>query len=844
MTPLRVLMLQVGVIAACGNLLAAVTVFSGAKDRAAGKALGVLLVLLLMWSLASPLQSIAEFRESYPQTIEFLLLAFFLIPSAVLHTACAWSGREGCGVARGLVLAAYVVGGGISVAQGLGYVELGPVVDRAWGGMRLAHNGVFVVHGVFLLGCIVLGGWWCARAALFATEEREKLRALGWLLLMGTFLPLAVTNYLAVHGIPIVGAGVFGNVLFLIVLGFLFWGWEVLEVERALLQRAGWVAFALVLGWAAVDVTMLGIWGQAADMRWLGVQLLVGVGGVVPFAAYASIHHRRLQHLRLSAAATVSAAPASCQERARAGDAEAASALVGGARRKPAEQICAWLGCQGYAVYRKGAGGRRYVLAGRVGAAARGLPSKIRSPRDLQAYCKRHRSLEEEEAAEGRQPVASLRADVQWMGPGCWVWKYPSVRGQELVLFFTGLKGDTSRVIALKDGLEVFLKTVSPPQAHLPHPKERSDQARANPAGARCGADVAALSAEPPGVPEQEADVWKDPQEAARLKALFPEIVGESPALLRALWQAERLAKGSMPVVLHGETGVGKDLFAKAIHRLSGRKGNFVAFNCGALPQEMAEDTFFGHVAGAFTGAIGPNRGLFVEADGGTLFLDEVDSLPLVIQVKLLRTLDDGLVLPVGAVKPVPVDVRIVVASHRPLAELVEEGAFRADLFFRVAGAAVRIPALREREGDLDRLAQHFLEQLSPSECGGMPPTSFTERALERLRAYHWPGNVRELAAVVRKAGSLARGRQIRWDELQLAFEKTHAKGRDVVRAAAEHFLQKKTSLLQALKELKRELALYALESAQGDVVAAARQLGMRTYNFARLLRSLGIDPK
>ena len=215
-----------------------------------------------------------------------------------------------------------------------------------------------------------------------------------------------------------------------------------------------------------------------------------------------------------------------------------------------------------------------------------------------------------------------------------------------------------------------------------------------------------------------------------------------------------------MPVLITGASGTGKELFARHLHARSRRAERaFVAVNCGALAPALLESTLFGHKKGAFTGAVGDARGLFVEADGGTIFLDEIGDMEPALQVKLLRVLEAGEILPVGASKPQHVDVRLVSATHRPLAEMVAARSFRDDLYWRIRGIEVALPSLSDRIGDLPVLAQHFLNQARALVPGaGMPRLS--DEALRRLEAHVWPGNLRELRHEMQRALVMAAGRE------------------------------------------------------------------------------------
>ncbi len=233
-----------------------------------------------------------------------------------------------------------------------------------------------------------------------------------------------------------------------------------------------------------------------------------------------------------------------------------------------------------------------------------------------------------------------------------------------------------------------------------------------------------------------------------------PAILGRSPALLAAVEAARRVAPTTASVLIRGESGTGKELFAKLIHAESGRPGAFVAVNCAALPENLIESVLFGHRRGAFTGATEHSAGLVVAADGGTLFLDEVGELPAVVQAKLLRVLQERRVLPVGESRERPVDLRVVAASHKGLAELVAQGAFREDLYFRLVRFELDLPPLRVRGRDVVLIARHLLAQ----GVEGLPTKGLARTAEPVLVGHPWAGNVRELENVLFRAALHARG--------------------------------------------------------------------------------------
>jgi len=243
-------------------------------------------------------------------------------------------------------------------------------------------------------------------------------------------------------------------------------------------------------------------------------------------------------------------------------------------------------------------------------------------------------------------------------------------------------------------------------------------------------------------------------------------LVGQSEAMAELLRQVRRVAPAKTTVLLEGESGTGKELVARALHDLSPRAGlPFVAVNCGAMPAELMESELFGHVKGAFTDASRDKRGLAAEADGGTLFLDEIGELPLLLQVKLLRFLQDEEIRRVGDTRSQKVDVRVVAASARDLSVAVARSEFRQDLLYRLDVVRLRLPPLRERQGDIPVLARHFLERFARMRPGP-PLRGLSAEALEALAAYRWPGNVRELEHAVERAVILAEGPELREEDL------------------------------------------------------------------------------
>jgi two-component system response regulator PilR (NtrC family) len=309
----------------------------------------------------------------------------------------------------------------------------------------------------------------------------------------------------------------------------------------------------------------------------------------------------------------------------------------------------------------------------------------------------------------------------------------------------------------------------------------------------------------------------------------LPSLIGDSPGMQQVRAMIEKLARSQAPIYISGESGSGKELAARSIHQRSARAtGPFVPVNCGAIPENLMESEFFGYRKGAFTGADSDREGFFQAANGGTLFLDEVADLPLAMQVKLLRAIQEKRVRKVGHVTEEPVDVRIICATHRNLRELVEQGRFRQDLYYRLNVIELRMPPLRERPEDIPLLVETILRRV----YGDMPP-KLSSGALKALCYYAFPGNVRELENVLERATALCSGEFIEAEDLHL--EPEEVGGGEMQGRGSE-------TLDEYLNRLEKAAILEALQQAGGNRTAAARQLGVTFRSMRYRLERLGID--
>ena len=331
------------------------------------------------------------------------------------------------------------------------------------------------------------------------------------------------------------------------------------------------------------------------------------------------------------------------------------------------------------------------------------------------------------------------------------------------------------------------------------------------------------------------------------------EVIGDSPQILDALDTVQRVATTECSILITGETGTGKELFARAVHRASTRRHRkFIPINCAAIPEALLESELFGHVKGAFTGAMNPRPGRFVSAHEGTIFLDEIGDLPLSAQAKLLRVLEERAVSPVGSDTDVAVDVRVIAATHRNLEDMVAQGTFRADLYFRLAVVPIELPALRDRAEDIIAIANLAIARTR--EKLGRHSEGLDESARHALQAYAWPGNVRELCHVIERAVLLARKSTLSDTDLNLPGTKRLARGSVEIPKLVD---DRKASgvrpvlptgpaipetpdtldLRTALENLEKDFIEKALKKAGGNRTEAAALLGLNRTTLVEKLR-------
>lgn len=305
---------------------------------------------------------------------------------------------------------------------------------------------------------------------------------------------------------------------------------------------------------------------------------------------------------------------------------------------------------------------------------------------------------------------------------------------------------------------------------------------------------------------------------------LFSDLIGSEGSLKTCVQAGRKAAACALPVLITGETGTGKEMFARAVHGESRRADKpFIALNCGAMPEKLVESTLFGHEKGSFTGATSKTPGKFLEADGGTIFLDEIGELPLEAQVKLLRVLQQKEVEPVGAARPVPVDVRIISATNRDLIEEVRENRFREDLYFRLNILQIDLPPLRKRKTEIELMARYFIQKFCSSHS--VPPRFLNPQALEKLRQYDWPGNIRQFENAINRAMVMSETERLEPEDITLMPEISEREAR--------------LSPPGILSTLHNDGSFKSLRELEQEIINMA--LTHHNHNFSQTARTLGI---
>jgi transcriptional regulator with GAF, ATPase, and Fis domain len=764
--------------ATAAGLLMAGLVLWGAEERRVARAFTLLAVVLALWNLFIGLQAIPHFALAHQTLIEVLRVSLLIVPAVTFHTGVVWAGREEPWLWR-IVWLGYGVGALLVLAQTQGWM---------WNGWVTYSWGAVGRPGPFYPAFVVYSLMWCAgmvAVVIYASRRtqdagiRLRLRYLRIAGIVG--FVLGETNVLPMYGIPVPPLGGLGCIGVLAVLAYGTLRHRMLEVDVLLIKVAtpvlAFVAvlpIALVLVWLYLSADpQLGAGAATAYLVlvMLGMSTYARIRFYVDQAIERSLFPAR--HRARQAIERFSRRAIELTHRQRLGP-ELTSTLVEG------------LGLNGAALYvRDPAGAFRCDAAHGQIAPPLTVPPQENAP-----------AAGDHAGWELVVPVGSSDAPLALIALG----------GKQSGAAIDDM--DTSLLAVVASQIAVALQNIDyVQQIEKQKAAIELQKAEIEALHERLAAENTVLRAE------------------VRSVSGFSEIIGSSPTLQRALEVIDKAARSDVSILITGETGTGKELIARAIHERSERRaGPLISVNCPTIPAEIAEAELFGCERGAFTGATEPRPGRFELADGGTLFLDELADLPLAVQTKLLRVLQEREVQRLGGRTARKIDVRVVAATNRDLRALMGRGVFREDLYHRVAAIVVHLPPLRARGGDIDVLATHFLDRAAATHQKAI--SGFTPAALRALASYNWPGNIRELQNVVERAVLLCGEAAIEPHHLGDLGDAAESEG---------------GSLNSSLRDEKVRRVEAALLESGGNITVAARTLGMSRSNLSRLLRSLGL---
>jgi transcriptional regulator with GAF, ATPase, and Fis domain len=730
---------------------------------------------MAVWTTALGTESVPGFITAHAAIVELLTSAMLILPAVGLSTAVVWSETRACRMKR-LELLGYGIALLLCLLHFKGFVVSG-FLTYSWGSVTRPGplHPLVVTFAVVWAG---LGSFVCIQALKRSPDPSVRIRAKYWLLGVAVFFPTVLVNFLANYGVPVFPVGSIGNILMVGIFTYAAVRHRLMDIDLFIMRAAATLMASVVV---VLPIAGAAIWGQrlpagGSSALVIGCLLLAALLSLLVFSRVRS-------YLELEVESALFRSRHAAREAIRQLSAELVKLPASGdGGRHLTQTLMDGLGLQGVALYLQKKTGV-YQLGCACGT--------IAAPKLLNRR-----------AFDGAYGGAG---DVQ---PERWDACVPvRTSGAELGYLALGAKrsgaaiddSDLALLTLVASQLAVGLKNAE-------YVREiRRQQTQIEELRARLEAENVALRSE------------------VRAASQFSEIIGSSGALQRVLALVEKVAPSATSVLITGETGTGKELIARALHELSPRRGGpLISVNCPAIPPELAESELFGHERGAFTGALAARPGKFELADKGTIFLDEVADLPMSVQVKLLRVLQEHETQRVGACKVRKLDLRVVAASNRDLEREMRAQRFREDLYYRLAAVRVEVPALRERLEDVPMLASFFLERAA--RVHQRPITGFTAEALAALGRYSWPGNIRELQNVIERAVLLCTGEVIRPEHLS-----------DLAVGAASA-----AGLGASLREEKRRRIEQALAQTGGNQAAAARLLGISPSNLARLIKSLG----
>ena len=794
MIVMRAVSIVVPLAAAIVDFVSVVVVLVGARDRRAARVFALMTASFGAWHLLLVAYSMPESSVGYGAVLALFRFGQIVIPAVAFHCAFVWSGSQKRWAYNTLWLG-YVIVLLFCLFHGSGLLIDG-FVPTPWGGIISRPAMVYPWFVAFCLSWPAMAILLCCQGLRTSVPAEIKLRSRYWLLGAAVAFPLGAVNMLANYGFQIILPSGVGNIAMVGVVAYAIVRHRLMDIDVFIMRAAA----VCVAGTAVVlPVAGAALWMQhlpvgIISVTALGCGLLATGPIVIAFSRFRSYVEREVE-------SALFRGRHAAREAIRQVSAELVKVpLHSDLPQRFAETLKEGLGLVGVALYLKRES-NAYELAYGCGGIVK--PQML----DYRPYAVTGKTQVASIQWQPQTPCGSSAAEAgdtlgEWEAcvPVC-------ADGAELGFMALG----TKRSGAMIDGFDVELLTLVAAQLGIGLKnaeyvgKIQHQQAQIEELRQRLEAENVVLRSE------------------VRAASQFGEIIGSSQALQHVLGLVEKVAPTDAPVLITGETGTGKELIARAVHDLSPRRaGPLISVNCPAIPADLAESELFGHERGAFTGAVDARAGKFELADGGTIFLDEVADLPMAVQVKLLRVLQEHETQRLGSRTVRKLNLRVVAATNRNLHAEMRAHRFREDLYFRLAGFPLRVPALRERVEDIAVLASYFLDRAAATYQ--RPIKGFTAEAMEALRRYNWPGNIRELQSVVERAVLLCTSDVIRPEHLSdLAVAGGHA-----------------GTFGETIREEKWRRIEQALTQTGGNQAAAARLLGIPPSNLARLMKSLG----
>lgn len=769
MTALRLLAIGLPLTAAIADLIAVAVVLAGARDRRVANSFALMALCMAGWNALWGVRCIPGFAAAHETTVAVLALASPLLPGTVFHNAVVWS-RNFRGRMKQLVILVYAIALIFCVLRTGGLVIAG-FVNQPWGSYGRA-GALFPLFVAPEIAPIIAGFFLCLQTLKQEPAEGTRLLVKYWLLAAAFGFPLGATNLLTNYGFPIFPMGALGTMLAIGIVAYAAVRHRLMDIDVFIMRLA-----TTLLASAAVVLPIAGvvIWAHhlpvgVSGALVIGCLLLPAIVSLLVFSRFRSYLEQEVE----SSFFPTRRAGRGAIRQLSADLVQLPPHADGGQRFT--ETLMEGLGLHGIALYLRKKSGIYKLACARGDITAPTLLHRQGFPKAGGASSLAHAGW------ESCVPVRADGADLGFIVLG------PKRSGAAID------DADMALLALVASQLAVGLKNAEYVRA-IRRQQREIDELRK-----RLEAENIALRSE------------------VRSASQSGEIIGSSVALQRVLALVEKVAPTDASILITGDTGTGKELIARAIHDLSPRRnGPLISVNCPAIPPELATSELFGHERGAFTGATEARPGKFELADGGTIFLDEIADLPMRVQVKLLRVLQEREVQRLGGRTVRQLDLRVVAATNHDLEAAMRAGRFREDLYYRLAAVRIALPPLRERTEDIPLLASFFLERAARTHQRVIK--GFTAEALAALYGYSWPGNIRELQNVIERAVLLCTGDVIRPEYL------------------SELAVSRGVGPRPRAEKLRR--IEQALAQTGGNHAAAARLLGVSPSNLARMIKNL-----